>query len=206
MPLYDIRKILDQPWIYSFMRYVTLPGSNRDLFAREYVRAKPGDRILDLGCGPADILISLHDVDYVGIDQEPRYIELARRRFGARGTFHCGHADTRFLAELDLGKFDVVFAHGLIHHLDDEQAHEFFETARGALRPGGRVVTADGVFEPRQSRLTRFLLEGDRGNFVRTRPQYEEIARSTFANVETEIRRDVFRLPYSLILLQCGEA
>lgn len=201
MALYDIRKILGQPWVYSLMRYVTLPRSNRDLFAREYVRAKDGDRVLDLGCGPADILEALPNIEYVGIDADPRYIESARRRFGERGTFHCGRANSE-LAKLGLGGFDIVIAHGLVHHLDDIEAREFFQTARNALRLGGRLVTADGCFEPEQNRLARLLLMGDRGDFVRTRSHYERLARSVFTHVVSDVRHDIFRLPYSLILMQ----
>lgn len=206
MPRYDIRKILSQPWVYTFLRYLTMPPAYNDMFAREYVRAKDGDRVLDLGCGPAGILNLLPDVDYVGIDSDLRYIASARRRFGARGTFHCGLVDSELPANLGLGRFDIVIAHGVIHHLDDDQARDLFETARSALRPGGRVVTADGVFEPEQNRLARTLLEYDRGNFVRTRPHYERLARLVFSQVESDVRQNVFRIPYSVILLQCRDA
>lgn len=206
MASFDIRKILSQPWIYRLMRHVTLPRSHRDLFAYQYVRAKDGDRILDLGCGPAALLASLPNVEYVGIDAEERYIEAARRRFGDRGTFYCERADSALLEKLGLGEFDIVIAHGLLHHLDDDQAREFFETARSALRAGGRVVTADGCYVPEQNRFAYYLLAGDRGEFVRTPPHYERLARSVFPQVVSDIRHDIFRVPYTMIVLHCSES
>ncbi len=40
--------------------------------------------------------------------------------------------------------------------------------ARAALRPGGRLVTADGCYLDGQSRIARLLLKMDRGRHVRT--------------------------------------
>ena len=105
-----------------------------------------------------------------------------------------------------MAPFDIVIAHGLVHHLDDDQAREFFETARSALRAGGRVVTADGCYVPEQNRFAHYLLAGDRGKFVRTRPHYERLARSVFPQVVSDIRHDFFRVPYTLIVLQCSES
>jgi SAM-dependent methyltransferase len=117
MPRYDIRNILDHPRIYSIMQYLAMPGSSHDMFVNEYVRAKAGDRVLDFGCGPENILNALPNVDYVGIDSDPRYIESARLLFGARGTFYCHPAESELPATISDGQFDIVPAHGLIHHL-----------------------------------------------------------------------------------------
>ncbi len=49
----------------------------------------PGDRILDVGCGPAYYLDRLPEVDYHGFDTNAASIAYARRRFGDRASFRC---------------------------------------------------------------------------------------------------------------------
>ena len=50
---------------------------------------KPGDRILDVGCGPAYYFDRLPEVSYVGFDTSAPYIAYARKRYGDRGEFRC---------------------------------------------------------------------------------------------------------------------
>ncbi len=57
------------------------------MYINEYIRPKKGDKILDFGCGPADILKFLTDVDYVGIDSNERYIQSAKQKYGSKGRF-----------------------------------------------------------------------------------------------------------------------
>jgi ubiquinone/menaquinone biosynthesis C-methylase UbiE len=46
------------------------------------------DRVLDIGCGTADILEHLGGIaDYVGFDPNGGYVQAARAKFGDRGTF-----------------------------------------------------------------------------------------------------------------------
>ena len=76
--------------------------------------------ILDVGCGPADILAYLPNVDYWGFDISEAYIERAGNAFGTRGHFNCKQLQVDDLDELP--KFDVVLAIGLLHHIDDQVA------------------------------------------------------------------------------------
>jgi SAM-dependent methyltransferase len=44
-------------------------------------------RMLDVGCGPGELLRCVPGVTYVGFDSNPSYIERAKRIIGDRGTF-----------------------------------------------------------------------------------------------------------------------
>lgn len=54
-------------------------------FVENYVKPFPGMKILDLGCGPEDILAYLPDVEYWGYGISEAYIAQAKTRFGNGG-------------------------------------------------------------------------------------------------------------------------
>lgn len=176
------------------------------IFARDYVGAQPGDRILDIGCGPADVLTELPtDIDYVGFDHSEQCINSARQRHGTRGEFFTGNVDLAHIDRLGAASFDIVIAHGLLHHLDDREVIEFFALARAALRPGGRLVTADGCYlnGQGQSRIARLLLAMDRGRYVRTEAEYVALSSPSFATPATFVRHDTAYVPYTVVYLVC---
>jgi len=127
----------------------------------------------------------------------------ARTRYGDRARFFCRTVDRAAVEELGRGSFDIVVAHGVVHHLDDDQARAFFGLAHDALKGGGRLVTADGCYVPGQSWLARFLLSMDRGRFVRGEESYVRLARQCFEAVRSDIRHDTFRVPYTIIFMEC---
>jgi SAM-dependent methyltransferase len=175
--------------------------SARRAYAREHLRAQPGQRVLDIGCGTGDILQFLPQVHYLGYDVSARYIERARRRFGERGEFHCHAVDDGL--PLGPGSFDLVIAHGVLHHLDDDAARTLFRVARRALKLGGRLVTFDGCFAPDQSATVRLFLWLDRGGHVRDREGYERLARTQFGEVRSVVRHDLIRVPYTHLIMEC---
>ena len=99
--------------------------------------------------------------------------------------------------------FDVALALGVVHHLDDAEARQLFQTAHDALRPGGKLVTLDGVFAPHQSAVARYLVRRDRGKFVRSEEGYVQIASQVFSAVKATLRHDLLRIPYTHIIMEC---
>jgi SAM-dependent methyltransferase len=173
-------------------------------YLAEYVKPAPGDKILDIGCGPADVLNYLPAVNYTGLDISPEYICSAKKRFGSRGRFYCNDVGLAAIEE-ERGTFDLVLAIGVIHHLNDAQAARLFDLARLALRPTGRLVTYDGCYVPQQSRIARWLLAKDRGKFVRTREDYLRLALVRFSKVDPQLRHDLLRMPYTHLIMRCSD-
>ena len=193
---------LKVPAGYRIFRWLVGGEAAWRIYLADYVKPAPGDKILDLGCGPADVLNYLPAVNYTGLDISAKYIDSAKKRFGSRGHFLCGDVGQAAI-EGEQGTFDVVLATGVIHHLDDVQAAALFGLARLALRPAGRLVTFDGCRVPQQSRLARWLLAKDRGKFVRTQEEYLRLASARFANVELDLRHDLLRVPYTHLIMRC---
>lgn len=197
-------KLLAVPGAYRLLGKVVGLGKDRSVYAREHVRAKKGDRVLDIGCGPAEILGWMPEVDYVGFDMSPEYIGAAQKRWGDRGRFYCKRVSEESLDEHR--DFDVVVATGVLHHLDDAEAEKLFRLAHAALVPGGRLITLDGCWAPGQSRIAKLLLSRDRGQHVRQKDAYVELASRVFPRVLPTVREDLLAVPYTLLVMECEKA
>jgi len=200
----NISTVLSVPACYRIFQQVVGAESARKTYLAEHAKAAPGDKILDIGCGPADILDYLPDTNYTGFDISPEYISAAKERFESRGRFFCGDVGMAAI-EGEQGSFDLVIAIGVVHHLDDSQAAKLFALARRVLRPAGRLVTYDGCYMAQQSRIARWLLAKDRGKFVRTKDEYLRLASAQFSKVEPSLRHDLLRIPYTHLIMHCSD-
>lgn len=171
-------------------------------FVREYIRPAAGHNILDVGCGTADILDYLPaDIRYWGFDISDRYIRHARIRHGGRGCFTAAEF-TLEQARL-LPPIDIAIATGLLHHLDDTVAVSLLTLIAQVLRPGGRLVTLDGVLTTDQNPLARGLILLDRGRHVRTLEGYRALFTSAFSSAQLEIRHRRW-IPYTYCFAECS--
>lgn len=197
----DPRRVLSWPAAYRFLQNVVGGEQVWRAYIADVVGIQGGERLLDLGCGPGHIVPWLPDVDYHGLDIDPNYIAEGRSRFGGRAHFYCRRIEAD--AAKDLGLFDVVVATGVLHHLDDQTAAKLFACAASALRPGGYLVTCDGVKSERANPLANLLVSLDRGQHVRVRQEYLTLASQTFANVDISVRHDLSRVPYVHCVMRC---
>jgi SAM-dependent methyltransferase len=180
-----VKNVLSNPKVYALSQSLMGAHKFRTSFCAEYVVPSPAMTILDIGCGTADILDYLPNVNYWGFDISQRYIDQAKARFGSRGNFNCGQLR---LADLtSLPKFDRVLGLGFLNHVDDCTASETLNLASQALRPGGEVITVDCCLVPQQSRIARFLICNDRGQHVRDRAGYEALMREHLPVFQTDI-------------------
>jgi len=195
-----LRAVLNHPLVYRGMQWLIGAERLRRHIA-SLVEPRPGLRVLDIGCGPADLLAHLPGVDYVGFDCSADYISAAQRRFGAGGRFF--REELRADSNPDLGTFDCIVAVGLLHHLDDAAARRLFQIARERLAPGGRLITVDCCWAQPQHLIARWLISRDRGQNVRGLEGYRDLAASQFPRVAAECRHNLLHIPYSHTLLTC---
>ena len=104
---------------------------------------KPGDRVLDFGCGPGTISIGLAKAvdpgEFHGVDMEETQIEMARAAADAGGhanaTFHVG--DVTALPFED-NYFDAAHCHAVLMHIPDTRA--VLAEVKRVLKPGGIIA------------------------------------------------------------------
>lgn len=199
---FDPRKILNNPIIYTTYQKIVGGYKARKLFVKNNVKAIKGQKILDIGCGPGDILDFLPDVDYTGIDIDQNYIYQAKKKYGNKGHFICGSID-----KIDFkvtNKYDIVISAGVLHHLDDNQCYNLLEIAKKALKENGKFVSFDGVYTNNQSKIARFFLKKDRGEYIRSKQEYENLAFKAFSKVHTIIDESYFHIPYTSVIMTCS--
>ena len=194
--------LLKSPRLYEAVQACMGAVDLRREFASRCIQAKAGDRVIDIGCGPGEILRFLpSQVDYQGCEPNPRYVEQALRNFGVRGSFHVGYF-TKTHAD-EIRDVDSAGGSAVLHHLDDTAAVTLFKLLRSVLRPGGRVVSLDNVYVPDQNRIAKLLIGLDRGNNVRTPDQYNALPKQSFDNVFGHIVHKKFP-PYTYYFMQAS--
>jgi 2-polyprenyl-3-methyl-5-hydroxy-6-metoxy-1,4-benzoquinol methylase len=204
-----IRQVLAKPGVYDFFQDLVGAGRLRIRWIQEVLRPFSGARILDIGCGTAELLQYLPmDIEYTGFDMSPAYIDAAQKRYGNRGTFTCEKVNLFEPEDIQTktpgkGGFDIVLAFGVLHHLNNEEGRQLFSSAREALKPGGRLVTIDPTFVKHQSVLAHFMVSRDRGRNVRFPEGYASLGENIFANISVSIWHNALRMPYDHAVLEC---
>ncbi|RME61126.1 MAG: class I SAM-dependent methyltransferase [Caldilineae bacterium] len=197
-----IRSVLSNPRVYNLVQNLFGARKARRLIVSSYFPAHDHYRMLDIGCGTAEILEFLPEtVEYYGFDASEDYIRQARQRFGHRGVFRAELVRNATLG--DMPPFDLILAFGLLHHLDDDEATGLFELAASHLHPEGCLLTVDPVFCTGQGPVARWIIGKDRGQNIRRRDSYAGLAANHFEKIEAIERHDLLHIPYSHCILRC---
>jgi cyclopropane-fatty-acyl-phospholipid synthase len=150
---YDLRDelyelFLDDDKQYS-CAYFTDPGNSLEQAQADkkaHIAAKlalkPGQRVLDIGCGWGGMALYLHKVakvDVLGITLSEHQLKIARERAEAAGV--ADHVkfelvDYRLVTE----KFDRIVSVGMFEHVGARHYDEFFAKCRALLKPDGVML------------------------------------------------------------------
>lgn len=192
-------RLITIPTIYKTLMFSL--GADRAItrYVNEVLQPTPGTKVLDVGCGPANILSYLPSVDYTGIDLNERHIAFAKELYGDRGRFIVGNA------ALDLKQqektFDLINVSALLHHLDDDEAVSLFKSLKRLLKENGKIVTFDNVWLPRQRIVAKLINKLDSGINIRTPEGYLRLLNGLQFNIQTRIFDDLLRIPYDHFIM-----
>ncbi len=116
--------------------------------AMEIAAPKPGESVLDLGCGTGDLLLLLRERvgakgAVAGLDPSEEMLALAERKWRARGIEGEPHLRRGVAESTGFGDatFDLVTMGWVLRNVGDREA-TYREILR-ILKPGGRLVSLD---------------------------------------------------------------
>lgn len=104
---------------------------------------RPGERVLDVGCGWGSFAIHAAQrdgVEVVGITLSEPQARLARERAAAAGVGDRVEIRVMDYREIDDGPFDAIASIGMVEHVGNARIDEYAARLASLLRPGGRLL------------------------------------------------------------------
>ena len=197
-----IKSILSHSEVYNAFQRLLGSHRARDIIVSQYITPKSSDKVLDIGCGTAEILNHLPDnIQYTGFDLSKKYIISAQNKHKSNAIFYA-----KPLTETTLNHnncFDIVIAIGLVHHLDDHEVIDLFKIAKQALNKSGIFFSVDPCYITGQSLISKLFVNLDRGKNIRKHDDYKQLAEQVFNNATVYHRNDLLFIPYDHTIMIC---
>ena len=89
-----IYNLLSSTFFYSLIQKVFSGTSFREKTIKKYI-TKSRVNVLDIGCGPAEILNTLPDINYYGFDINPIFINSAKKNIRIEENFFVENLQVR---------------------------------------------------------------------------------------------------------------
>jgi ubiquinone/menaquinone biosynthesis C-methylase UbiE len=161
-------------------------------------RLRPGDEVLDLGCGSGVFshLLSRHGVKMTALDISPELVAAGRKLY-PQVEFMVGDAEN---LPLPASRFDGVFLGGVIHHFPRPEGLAR-EVAR-VLKPGGAFF----AFDPNRRNPFMWLYRDRSSPFYSSigvtpneRPVVDRKVNCVFAEAGFEVASDYMSVRYQYV-------
>jgi tellurite methyltransferase len=156
------------PWAREYARtperYVF--GTAPSDFALEVARlVRPGDYVLDLGCGEGrdSVFFAARGAVVFGVDPSADGLAKARRLARLRGVrVRWVHGPATGL--LPTGLFDLIFSCGSLHYVSRARRDDLFARLRAMTRPGGHqahLVFTDDLVHEEKGEIVEYYRAGE---------------------------------------------
>lgn len=142
------------------------------------LRLKPGDRLLDIGCGWGALICyaaEKYGVTALGVTLSEEQLALAQQRIKERGLEDKVSVELKDFRLLE-GTFDKVSSIGMFEHVGIENHREYYLTVNRLLEPRGLYL---------HHAITRRGKTSD-AKFNRKRPEYNSMLKYIFPGAEVD--------------------
>ena len=198
----QIYNFINNPLIYKIIQGVMSGTSFRNNIIKKNI-TKNNLKILDIGCGPAQILEHIPQCDYYGYDIDRRSIQYAKKKYHQKNYhFYCKKFNKTELKKLP--KFDFIIFFGILHHLSNKEVHEILKLCKKIMKKNSKLLTEDPILLENQNIIAKFLIKKDRGLNVRKKQQYIDLLKKHFKKIKNEVTHQYF-IPYTWFTTICSK-
>jgi len=190
-----IKTVLNNPKIYQLSQKIFLADNFRKKLLQKLLTKKNLD-ILDIGCGPGNMINYLSFNKYYGFDTDKKYIKFAKNKYPVCN-FFCEKFTKSSLKKIT--KVDVVILFGILHHISDDDVLKLIDVLKLSLKKNSKIITLDPVYIKKQNKISKFLIDNDRGNFVRTSKGYLDLLEKKGITISHKIYNQKI-VPYTYIV------
>jgi len=148
---YVFMKILEgRPKSYDRWMDRVSRGRVREIKEAVAAEIKPGDRVLEIGCGTGELssMMIARGAAVDGFDLNPAMLEVAEERLrteGLEGRLSLLAMGVGGMDGLQTDLYDAVVSTLVLSELSDDERRFALRQASRALKPGGRLIIADEV-------------------------------------------------------------
>ena len=191
---------VNHPIVYMIFQKLMSGTSFRKKIIKHNIKNKRA-RVLDIGCGPAEILNYIPKTEYYGFDIDKRSIKYAKSKFiGKNYHFFCKRFVNKDLKRIP--KVDYVVLFGILHHLKDNEVRNILRLCKKIMKKNAKLITEDPILLSKQNPIAKFIITRDRGLNVRTKSQYLELVKVYFKKINSKITHQYF-IPYTWFSMAC---
>ena len=161
-------QLLEQPFFFNLWQ---LPFAQQKFIQLcKHANIEEARSVLDVGCGPGTNAPHFARGEYLGIDINEKYIQIARKRYQREFLV----ADVTSSQAIPPRAYDFILVNSFLHHLDTASALRVLSSASELLSEDGYLHSVELVL-PEKPGIARWLTVHDRGKFPRSLPCWREI-------------------------------